>query len=142
MPSPYTSNYGVTVITDATATISEELHNGHTIFVQRAAGSTLTLPAATGSGMRFRVVCDTPVSSNALLIQCAGADLFHGALFVVDDTFAADESDDNQISLNGGTTGGDGGDFIDIVDLASGDWYVTGVLHGAGTAATPFGTIA
>ena len=42
------------------------------------------------------------------------------------------------INLNGGTTGGVAGTWIQIVAIAANKYMVNGMLNGTGTVATPF----
>lgn len=147
MPSPYTSNYGRVHVTGATVTLTEAAHNGKIIAIDRAAGCVVTLPEATGSGARFHIYVKTSISSNALDIRTSpDTDLFEGAVAIAvaagSAMFAADETDDNEISMNGSTSGGLVGSYLTLADLEDGKWSVTGVLMGSGTEITPFGAVA
>ena len=42
------------------------------------------------------------------------------------------------ISMNGGTTGGDAGSYVEATALATAEYLVQGVLVGSGSVATPF----
>lgn len=118
---------------------------GRTIVFNRAAGVDVTLPAATGTGVRYRFVVGTTVTSNDINIRAAGTDEFAGVIYQVDtdttDTVAAYPAlaGDNfdVISLNGSTTGGLIGDWIEVEDIASGTWALFGFINGTGTVATP-----
>ncbi len=78
----------------------------------------------------------------------ASGDYFIGTLFGVDtdssdalvayNALAADTFD--FINLNGSTTGGVAGTFIEIVAVAANSYMVTGTVNGSGTVATPFST--
>lgn len=119
---------------------------GRTVRFDRAAGVDVTLPAATGTGGRYRFIVGVTVSSNDINIRCAGTDEFAGTILQTDtdtsDTLAsypalaADNFD--VITLNGGTQGGLVGDWIEVEDVASGVWAVFGHVNGSGTVATPF----
>jgi hypothetical protein len=50
--------------------------------------------------------------------------------------FAADETDDDVITLNGGTTGISG--TVELVGVSDKMWQVEAVIYSEGTAATPF----
>jgi hypothetical protein len=54
------------------------------------------------------------------------------------DTFVPDGSDDIKYTLNVTTTGGDGGDTLEFVDIATDKWFVDISFHGSGTLATGF----
>jgi hypothetical protein len=48
-------------------------------------------------------------------------------------------ANDDTITLNRTTTGGaQNGEWIQLVDIAPGSWWVSGVLMGSGAVATPF----
>ncbi|MDX0250289.1 hypothetical protein GOC31_16395 [Sinorhizobium meliloti] len=131
-------------LTAATLALALATHAGATVVVDRAAGSTVTLPAATGSGAKFKLVVKTTITSNSLIVKVANAtDVLTGsALFGQDaaDTAVLFETaaTDDTITLNGSTTGGIKGDIIELEDLASGLWGVTVRGSATGTEATPF----
>lgn len=134
---------------DATAlTITAALHGDKIVTLSHtAAASTVTLPAATGTGNVYTFIV-AAVNTNNHVIQVANAtDEFAGVLLQTDtDTsdalasypaLAADNFD--TITLNGTTTGGAAiGDKIEIIDLAAGVFQITGHVNASGTVATPF----
>lgn len=130
-------------LTAATLAVTAKDHDLKTITVNRAAGSTLTLPAATGSGLRLRIIVGTTITSNNLVVQVVGDDTMTGvALFAADagDTaviFEAAATSDT-ITLNGSTTGGIKGDVIELEDIAADLWSVSVRGSATGTEATPF----
>lgn len=130
--------------TAATLSVTAAAHDGKIILLDRAAGVTATLPAATGSGATFRFAVKTTVTSNNDIVKVANAtDVMAGALVVTDQAdgsaalFATVAASDT-ITMNGSTTGGLVGGLITIVDVASGKFSVTGTVVGNGTEATPF----
>lgn len=130
-------------LTAATLTITEALHDGKIITVNRAAGSTLTLPAATGSGTWLRIVVGTTITSNNLIVQVVGNDTMTGKATLAQD--AADTvvsfetaADSDTITMNGSTKGGIKGDIIELIDIAADLWSVRIDGSGTGTEATPF----
>ncbi len=130
--------------TAATLALTLATHASTTVVANRAAGITMTLPAATGTGSKYKIVVGTTVTSNSLKVQVANAtDVMTGtALFGQDaaDTAVLFETaaTDDTITLNGSTTGGIKGDIIELEDLASGLWVVTVRGSATGTEATPF----
>lgn len=131
----------------STLTVDPASHNDKIILLDQAAGSVITLPAAIGSGNRYRFVVSVKATSNSHIIKCAGSDEFNGSLTSIDvDTsdatlaFAAEEADDfDKITFNRTTTGICAiGDWVEVVDILSGVWMVTGVYRANGTVATPF----
>lgn len=129
---------------DLTLTVEE--HAGRTIVFNSAAGDTVTLPAATGSGAVFYFAVGVTVTSNDDIIQVANAtDEFVGNLFQIDtdtsDAIAAypclDGDGFDTVTLNGSTKGGLMGDFITVVDVDDGKFAISGTVLGTGTVVTP-----
>lgn len=135
---------GVVNLTAATLTVTQALHGGKTITVNRAAGSTLTLPAATGTGSVYKIFVGTTVTSVAIVVQAASAaDSMAGVALVAQDagdtnvTFETVAASDT-ITMNGTTKGGILGDMIEIIDVASGKFWVRVTSSATGTEVTPF----
>lgn len=131
-------------VTDATYTFSSKPYDDKIITLNRAAGVTVTLPAATGSRARYRFIVGTTVTSNSDKIQVANAtDVMAGFAIQSQDAgatlqmFEAGASDDT-ITMNGSSTGGIRGDVVEVIDIAAGVWAVDVRLAGTGTEATPF----
>jgi hypothetical protein len=141
-PGPYSS--GIVALT-ASATL-DWTHNNKTVTTAAAAGLTITLPAASGSGWRCKIVNKTTVTSNSLVVQVANTtDAFNGFSMIVSDDaggpvkgFIASAGSDDTITWNGTTTGGYVGDMIEIEDIASGLFQVKVLGKATGTEATPF----
>ena len=112
--------------------------------VNAAAGLTLTLPAATGSGINFKVFIGTTVTSNNVIIQVANASDVMAGLVIsaadAGDTLNGWEtaSTSDTITLNGTTKGGVKGDLYELTDCAANLWAVMGRSSSTGTEATPF----
>lgn len=132
-------------LTAATLALNASTHGFPAIVtVNRAAGSTLTLPAASGSGVEFDILVGTTITSNNLIIQVANAsDVMNGVVLMAQD--AADTvvgfetaADSDTITMNGSTKGGIKGDRIRLKDVAANLWNVQIVGAGTGTEATPF----
>jgi hypothetical protein len=112
--------------------------------VNAAAGLTLTLPAAAGTGRVYDIIIGTTVTSNNVVIQVANAsDVMTGVYTNGQD--AADTvvlwetaATSDTITLNGTTKGGIKGDRIYLRDIAANLWYVMGIGSATGTEATPF----
>ena len=127
----------------AATTLNAQTHAGKLMRFNIAAGVTATLPAATGTGNSYRFVVNTTVTSVADIIAVVGTDAFFGNIYTSQDSAdtvvswtAAADSD--HISLNGTTTGGVAGDYIEVTDIASGRWLAVGWTSASGTEATPF----
>lgn len=108
-------------------------HDGKTILLDTAAGSTCTLPAATGSGARMRFAVSVKATSNQHRITVTGNDAFVGSYNILDMDAAAQgayaaAADADQFNLNGTTTGGLVGDWVEVQDIAADKWLITGQL--------------
>jgi hypothetical protein len=136
-------------ITAATLTLSD-VHEGRTLLANRAAGITFTLPDASGSGRKFRIVLGTTITSNQLRVNVNGAtNYMRGFALGVTDTAGTAlawvtantgtvSSESDRVDLNGTTQGGRVGDTIELEDIADNVWAVKVFVAGSGTEATPF----
>lgn len=120
--------------------------NGKTVKLDTATGSVVTLPAATGSGVRFRFVVSVLATSNSHIVKVANAsDAMQGIIFSMDDTganavaFAAVAGTDDTITLNRTTTGSVTiGEYFEVEDFATNRFQVRGFVTNSGTPATQF----
>jgi len=130
----------------STLTLSKALHHNKIILLDQADGSVITLPAATGSGLKVELIVSVTVTSNVHSIATdSDSDEFLGHVYQVDtdtsDAIAAypavvaDNFD--LISMNGTTTGGLIGDRIKLLDLITGVWAIDMLTNGNGTVASP-----
>ena len=133
------------VATDA-VTIVE--HAGRTLLLGEVGGNaalTLTLPAATGTGAVYKFIVSVTNTSNYKIQVADATDTIDGIMLYLDEdgtavtafpTVAASDT----ITLNGGTTGGIVGDYLELIDIAANQYHVRGVMRVAAGAnpATPF----
>lgn len=126
--------------TSATLALSAALHDGRTVVLSRAAGMAVTLPASTGSGARFRVFVKTTITSPVTIAVANSSDVMSGIVEVLGSAVGAfaTASTSDTITLNGTTTGGVAGTWVELEDVAPNLWAVKGALVGSGAAATPF----
>jgi hypothetical protein len=130
--------------TGATLTCSRDVHGGRVTVISAAAGCAVTLPNATGTGSVFRFFIGTTITSNSTTIKVSNAtDVMSGRAFVISDGAAAvlgyaTATSSDTITLDGTTTGGYAGDFIEIVDAIAGTFAVRVFTKATGTEATPF----
>ena len=129
-------------VTASTLTLSAATHGGKAVVQNAASGCTVTLPAATGTGVVFRLEVQTTITSNGLVINTAGTDVFSGGYLIAktaDGTsFAANSTANKTLTLNGTTKGGIAGSYIELRDDASGVWVTSGYAPASGTLATGF----
>jgi hypothetical protein len=130
-------------------TLVAATHGGKIIKLDTLAGSTVTLPAATGSGVKFRFVISVIPTSNNHKVQVANAsDTMAGVVFGLSDDPATMKGwlasgtgggGSDTITLNRSTTGGTAvGEYIEVADFALNLWTITGCIAQTGTEATPF----
>jgi hypothetical protein len=111
------------------------------------AGTTFSLPAATGTGMRIMFYVSVLATSVSHIIKTSPAtDNFVGVIMGARTDsgnavlgFAA-QSTSNTITLNRTTTGSVNlGEHVEVIDVAAATWLVRGMLSATGAAfATPF----
>ncbi len=127
----------------ASTTITQELHDGQSLLMG-ASGAALsfTLPAALGTGAKFKFVVSVVNTSNYVIQVANSTDVMAGSIMSSVTTTAAPwqtAASSDTITLNGTTKGGVNiGDYVELQDIASGVWYVTGTTVSSGTQATPF----
>lgn len=115
-------------------TLSKATHHNRVIALDTAAGTTITLPAATGSGARFLCLVTVTATSNSHIIKVGNAtDVMRGFInnHDQDGTTAAMYSaagTDDTITMNRTTTGGVIGDWIECVDMLAGYWWINGII--------------
>ena len=131
--------------TDAITTIE---HAGRTLLLGEVGGNalvTLTLPDATGSGATYKFIVSVANTSNYVIVAPDASNTIGGIMLYLDEdgtavtafpTVAATDT----ITLNGGTTGGIIGDYLELVDIATDKWHVRGTMRVSAGAnpATPF----
>lgn len=133
----------VVALTDATLALTNVLHAGNIVAVDKADGSTITLPVATGSGDKYSIYVETTITSVGLVIQVTTTDIMKGGVMVKQDggdTVVGFEtaSDTDTITLDGSTKGGITGEKWIIEDVEAGVWAVNGVTSATDTEVTPF----
>jgi len=142
--SASTSN---TVAAGSALTLTRDAHLGKTILLDTAAGSTVTLPASTGGGDRYRFVVSVIPTSNSHIVKVANAsDAMQGMLLELSDDAAnvskgwpSTAGTSDTITLNRTTTGGtQKGEWVEVEDVAANVWQVFGCIAATGTEASPF----
>lgn len=130
----------------ATAAITEVLHEGRDCYITGTAAATYTLPEATGGGARYRFVIGQVNTNGTVLVVADTTNTnFIGKVTNLDLDAAADSAfgpaaNIDTITLNGTTTGGALGDYIELYDVAADVWMVIGHLKTptGSNPATPF----
>ena len=136
----------VTLVADTA--IVEATHEGKTLLLGEVDGNAalaVTLPAATGSGAKYKFIVSV-VNTSGYTIQVTTTDIMQGNIATNSTGDDPDllsvwpaASDSDTIILDGTTTGGVSiGDFIECVDILDATWAVYGVATASGAEATPF----
>ena len=130
-----------------TAAITEALHEGKVcVITGTGAAYTYTLPEATGSGATYRFVMNQVNTSNTIFTTADATNCgFYGSVNILDLDAAAQAAyapaaTDEIMTLNGTTTGGAIGDYIQFIDMATDKWCVFAQLQcpTGSNPATPF----
>lgn len=138
----YKQNLGAVTVAASTVTVTRDAHAGVPIVLNRAAGVTATLPAATGSGARYEFILAADASGNQIVQVANSSDTMMGVAYLGNDSagascfYTADSSD--TITLNGSTKGGLKGARVIADDIAANVWAVLVYSEASGTEATPF----
>lgn len=132
------------------AALTAKKISGQTYLLNTAAGSVLTLPAATGSGAVIKAVVSLTATSLAhkiltspitdvLIGQAVGATAAGATLKFSAATAGGFHS--IQMPFAGTQpSGGFEGDFFTFTDVAAGKWHVESMYQAGTTATTPFST--
>jgi uncharacterized protein YjdB len=133
------------VLAGSALTLTKAKHAGRLIELNAAAGSTVTLPTATGSGAVYKILVTVTATSNSHIIKVGNTtDEFRGFVIQDSDTATAPNTwwaadNDDTITLNRSSTGlAAQGEYFEIVDAVSGHFFVRGYSQASGTEATPF----
>lgn len=130
----------------STKSVTADGNAGRIGNLDTAAGSTVTLPKATGSGAIFPFAITVKATSNSHKIQVVDSvDIIQGIIIGVSDDPATVKgwiagAADDTITLNRTTTGSVSvGEVVTLVDWQAGIWLVvySGITQ-SGTEATPF----
>jgi hypothetical protein len=127
-------------ITAATS-LTRNVHADTLILLDSTTGRILTLPASTGKGDTYRVYIPTTVSSGDHVVAALTTDIIQGAVAVATDIAGVTcptTATSDKITMNGSTTGGLLGSYLELRDAKAGQWMVTGTLVSSGAEATPF----
>jgi hypothetical protein len=106
------------------------------------AGLTITLPAATGTGDRYKII-NNGVQTVALTVTALAGDIMYGKSIGWSLSAGANDlfyptAADIKYTFNITTTGGDGGDTVDLIDIGTDAWWISVEFTGSSTLATGF----
>ncbi len=122
----------------ATTAITAALHANRPLFITGSgAAAAMTLPEATGTGDRYTFYMGQVNTSGTTIVNADTTNCsYHGSINNLDvDSnaqtayFTATAGGTDTITLNGTTTGGQIGDVIILVDIATDKWAVDGQVR-------------
>lgn len=126
-------------------TVTAALHASGTILLNTAGGTTITLPAATGTGNVYKFKVSVSTTSAAHKILTVGTDYIIGiAMGFTGSTakvFASPAATNRSIQMpNAGSqpSGGILGDYFTFTDAGSALWIVDSMYQAGTTPTTPF----
>ena len=133
----------VKTVTTSTYRVQPE---DNTLILNRAGGIAVTLPAATGSGAKYKFVVATTFTSNATIATASSSDKFTGHAILAQDSadtvvhFGTAAGTDllTMYTAANNTTGGIKGAIIEVQDIAVNLWSIFYISEAGGTEATPF----
>jgi hypothetical protein len=123
------------------ATLKQDNHAETIVVMNSTTGFTITMPAATATGNKYKFVQNLTIGSGTQIIAALGTDLLMGAIAIATDIAGVTvptTATSDKISMGGSTDGGVLGSTITLTDVASGKWLVEGSLVSTGAEATPF----
>lgn len=138
-----------TVVSGLGATLTmTKSQSGATVLLDRAAGTTVTLPANTPGWYADFFVTVSVTSNSDKVITATASELLVGMILNCDtDTSdavaiwkALVASSYISVNLDGSTKGGLKGDWFRLTCLNTTTWGVQGMTNGTGSVATPFAT--
>jgi hypothetical protein len=144
--TPLAAVQNVVTITGTDALTAAE-HGNRVCLLGEVGGNalvTLTLPAATGSGLMFKFIVSVVNTSNYVIQVPDASHTLEGVIMGCNDsadTVSGWESAaaSDTITLNGSTQGGAAiGDYVELIDMGTNLWHVHGFVTQTGIEATPF----
>lgn len=135
------------VISTSTALTITQTQHANKVILWRpnsSGAATATLPLATATGDRYRIINDLAQTQGSLVLTARTGDVVRGKAKSFDTTAAADASaflstaTSIKLTLNRTTQGGLGYDEIIADDTTLNSWLIDAETVGSGTLATPF----
>lgn len=135
-------------INTSTIAINRNVHDNKPLLLDVSAGTTVTLPAATGSGAVYHFIVKTASNANVINASTNGADFFGG--YLQNDTgdtvassadFQEAATDNNTYSPTTAGGGGLVGDWFIVTDYATNSYHFFGANKGVTDPTNRFSTV-
>ncbi len=132
-----------TTATTLALTVTQHAERVVLINTNSTFANTFSLPAASGSGVKFTLINNIAQTAGSIVVAANGTDVMNGVAFMFGTTTAAAEAflssaSSDKVSFNRTTQGGLGGDIVEAWDVAANTWTVQIKGVGSGSLATPF----
>jgi hypothetical protein len=145
---PLAAASGRIVTTTATIVALTATQHGERVVIintNSTVANTFTLPAATGSGVKYELINGIAQTQGSIVVAALGADVFKGRALNMDSTAVATHASffvttatSDKMTWNRTTTGGIYNDSIVLYDEAAAVWRVQVTSNTSGANATPF----
>jgi hypothetical protein len=137
---------GVVNTTATTVSLSATVHGNKLLIISTnsSSGCAITLPAATGTGVKYEILNGIAQTQGSITIVRAGSDVIAGRALSMDSSAVATHGNvfvtltATTMTWNRTTTGGIGHDHATLWDGASGVWRILVEAQTSGDDATPF----
>lgn len=144
-----TAGVSAPVAATTTLALASATHAGKTVTLGAVAGFTTTLPAATGSGAKYRLVVATTLTSAAYIVAPTGNDLMFGGVIVnntgdstpTEADFFPTAVDSNTFTFAFSAGAGVKGDWVEFEDIAADSWAVSGAIQAGVDPTSPFSAV-
>lgn len=134
------------VLTDTTTATLTAAQSGSVVLWNAAAGFTINLPAPViGLQFLFGVLTSVTSSNHKVLTDASTTFLVGGVSMgevaaTTAPMFPANGTTIRSVTMNGTTTGGLIGTYMELTCVTATQWLIQGQILGSGTLATPFAT--
>ena len=134
-----------TTVTALSLTVTQHGERIVLVNTNSTVANTFTLPAATGTGVKFHVINNIVQTQGSVVVAAAGTDVLTGKALAFDSTAVTAQAEvfltsasSDKVTFNLTTTGGLGYDEVVAYDVAAATWLVEVKTVGSGNLATPF----
>lgn len=138
---------GVVVTTATTVSLSATVHGNKLLVINtnNSAGCAVTLPAATGTGIKYEIINGITQTQGSITVVRSGSDVIGGRQLSMDSTAVATHQNvfvtttATTMTWNRTTTGAAlNHDHVTLWDAAAGVWKLLSEATTSGDDATPF----
>ncbi len=143
--APASGRIVTTTATTLSLTATQHAERVVVVNTNSTVANTLTLPVATGSGMKYTIVNGIAQTQGSVVVAANGTDIMKGRALNFDSTavataasFFVTTATSDKMTWSRTTTGGIGQDMCECYDEAANTWRVFVTSNCSGVKATPF----